>query len=155
MNYDFLGFVNQGNPGLSDAGLSEFQEELDTKLPSAYVDFLRTYNGGTSLRRVFLLNGAKMEIESWIGFFSYDEFREEYGSCNINGVRTEIDWGLGETLTPIARIVGGNYVCIDCKSDSGEVVFWNRDKSEVDKPWVTGLAVSFYEFILLLEKCDK
>lgn len=139
-------------PGISDAEIESLKLDVGRAIPSDYVQFLRTHNGGRPSPDVVDLMGASLLSTDVQGFFGIgrdietlnlawwlDHFRDDLG----------IDF-----LLPFACDSFGNLFCFDFESESGhEIVFCDRSQRDVAR--LSYLADDFNAFLALLRPFES
>lgn len=129
--------------------ISELERGTKIDLVREYIDFLRKYNGGIPEPNIVVLD--KEEIKSFsvtsffgVGLESYDDLVTQY---NLFKHR------IPEGCLPIARVEGGNIVCICLLPERyGFIYLWDHDVELLyDKPsafeHLIPIAKSFEEFL--------
>jgi cell wall assembly regulator SMI1 len=113
----------------NDAELDAVETRLGLKFPNEYRSFLKKWNGGRPVPKVFSFTERGHVTESPIAWFfavydgQYENFEREYRTYKVIAKR------LPENLIPIARDSFGNLICISSGgAENGSIVFWDHER---------------------------
>ena len=113
---------------ITEAKLVDFEQELGTKLPEDYRNFLLKYNSAIPHPSSFFISseqGSSM-IQYFLGICD-----EQWHSLRyfIKAYASDVP----TNIMPIAPDGGGNLTCLSIKGDDyGKVYFWDRDFADFD-----------------------
>ncbi|MDF7670514.1 SMI1/KNR4 family protein [Orbaceae bacterium ESL0721] len=120
-----------------------FEETLGIKIPDAYRDFLKKYNGGYTLDTGFDINGEESDIRYFYGFEEQDEYCDFPQLMQDDSFTSAIENG----YLPIAEDSFGNSIVIGISElNYGEIYFYDH---EIDSYHY--LCPNFKDFILQIE----
>ena len=146
-------------PQPSPERLSWFEQSYRIMLPSDYLDFLHSGNGGVPLQNVFEIEGRERVVEWFLCLLDSPKDDSTNGWRDITVVVSQLDERLiddedlvGINVLPIAALFGGDFVCLDYRStaDDPVVAVWDHELSDEFSPHLEFLAESFTEFTTLL-----
>ncbi|WLR42878.1 SMI1/KNR4 family protein [Bacillus carboniphilus] len=142
-----------------DTLLSEKEGKWRIKLPEAYKEFIKKYNGGTPIKDSFKCNNHIYAIDRFLCILKVTGERDdEY--YDIGVVRTQLDERIvfdenlvGTELLPIAVLFAGDFVCLDYRTNKEQprVVVWNHEESGDLDPVTYDVSNSFSDFISMVE----
>lgn len=142
--------IKASNVNFNEREFNNFQKELGTNLPEAYINFLKKNNGGIPVLNIVELQNEEIKSFSVNDFFGvnhikitdlkyqYETYKERIPSGNI----------------PICRVEGGNIVCLNI--DNGFISLWDHD-TELMKEEVVSVnsllkvASNFENFLSLIK----
>jgi hypothetical protein len=139
--------------------LQVLEQELGTKLPQDYRQFLFKYNCAEVTPNCFLMNDKKGYDEG------YNSVRYLFGLCDpdwcsLRYYQKEYAHRMPNNLLPIGADEDSSYLCLSIIGDDyGKVYFWDRHfevfEGEPDHSNVWQVADSFTEFINSLKTCAE
>lgn len=156
---DFGAKGDEPIPALDEAELRQFQTRLAQSghraglhgFDSAYVDFLRDFNGCAPVKcGVKAAGGATYFIENF-GHFAASEFGEAQKQYSVVQMFDDAANSLGQSLVPFAVTPFDDLVCFDYKpAGRPHIVVWSCELSKPGKPQVDFVSESFDEFLCAL-----
>jgi len=129
------------------------------KLPSAYLELLRTANGAVPRERAFSQGDKERSIERFLPLLEAPGDDREMGWYDVTSVLTQLDARLvdrddlvGMNVIPIAALFGGDFVCLDYRDGRAAptVAVWDHEQSDELAPHLDKVADSFESFLRLL-----
>ena len=130
------------------------------KLPGAYVDFIKKYNGVEAEQATFIINNRNYYIERFLCMLD-DIENNPMGIYDIDVVFSQIGERLtdnedliGAEVLPIAVVFAGDIVCLDYrdKNNIPSVCVWSHEESGLFQPVLNRVANSFQEFLAKIEE---
>jgi len=112
------------------ADIRHFEKHFGIVLPTAFIEFLKHCNGGTSNGRIRLKAGRDVYgINDFYGLGPATEARDDYNKGwdygNLWDETHVLRPIIGEKCIPFARDGGGNKFFLDCNSTPAAVGYWN------------------------------
>jgi hypothetical protein len=148
-------------PPPSEDRIRWFEESYRVKLPSEYLELLRTANGAVPRDRVFSQGHKERSIERFLPLLEAPGDNREMGWYDLTSVLTQLDARLvdredlvGMNVIPIAALFGGDFVCLDYRGGGAAptVAVWDHEQSEELAPHLEEVADSFESFLRVLDK---
>jgi SMI1 / KNR4 family (SUKH-1) len=140
--------VGNSRPTSRDA-IVAFQRRFQVTLPPIYIGFLLATNGGQPERPTFPIHGLALNpLGSVHCFFG---LAPELTVYDLTEIMTFFENRVANGVVPIASNSGSDYICLDLRSNSERVVFWDHSHF-----WSTGewresdlyfIANSFEDFL--------
>jgi SMI1 / KNR4 family (SUKH-1) len=137
----------------TDSIIDEFEKSRGIRLPNLYRTFLKETNGGIPDRRIYPITG--MIDNPHGGIQCFFGFNKEIETDNIDSNYDFYAGRIPHEIVMIASNGGGDYVCLDLRSNRERVVFWDK------RPfWGTGkwqesdlyqVADTFQDFLTVLK----
>ncbi|CAM4030897.1 SMI1/KNR4 family protein [Listeria booriae] len=138
--------------------LLDRERKWRVKLPIAYKEFIKKYNGSSPIKDSFLCNKHEYTVDRFLCILQVTGNNEnEY--YDIGVVKTQLDERIvtdedlvGTELLPIAVLFAGDFVCLDYRDSTEEptVCVWNHEESGDLDPVTYFLCDSFTTFLNLL-----
>lgn len=137
-------------PGMTIPEVDQLEKSLGFRLPAAYADFLRTFNGATPRPNVFDAKGFKGSVTSFLG----------RASAPLDDLQSTIQAYTGrlpDRVIPVALAAGGNLIVLEL--DTGRTYAWDHEREAQDgeMPSHANLhwaAESFDDFLKALHPFD-
>lgn len=140
--------------------LIEKEEKMwGINLPAPYKDMLMKTNGGSPVKKEFIVKGRMRMITTFLCVLE-DTEHSTNGCYDIDVVLTQIEDRLtdnedlvGCELLPIAELFAGDYLCLDYRADKNtpSVCVWSHEESGELAPVTYQVARSFDEFAMMLQ----
>jgi hypothetical protein len=144
--------LRSANPPTTILAIEKFEDKHGLTLPERYKQFLLTSNGGVPETPAFPIEGfASNPLGAIQVFFGIDA---RLPTSDLVQVCDMYRGGFPEGIVPIACTDGDDFVCLDLRSGSDRVAFWDKRHF-----WGTGewrerdlyhVADSFEEFLATL-----
>ncbi|MEQ1613895.1 MAG: SMI1/KNR4 family protein [Hyphomicrobiaceae bacterium] len=112
------------NPPATTHSIRQLEDSMGFKLPSSFVAFLRTANGGHPTHDCYPIEGLALNP---LGVAAY-----LFGiglSPDILNIENHLAFFRGRIPSQIAiigRNGGSDYICLDLRNDGEKVVFWDH-----------------------------
>ncbi|RJG21443.1 SMI1/KNR4 family protein [Paenibacillus thiaminolyticus] len=141
-----------------DTLLAEKEKKWRIKLPDAYKQFIKKYNGVTPTTGSFLCNNHSYAIDRFLCILKVTGERDDE-FYDIGVVRTQLEERIvsdedlvGTELLPIAVLFAGDFICLDYRNNDNEpfVCVWNHEESSDLDPVTYFTSESFEEFLTIL-----
>ncbi len=130
------------NEKLSDNEIMDVEKRLNVKFPQDYIDIVSVYDGAYPFPNKFKINDHE---EIFNNLLSFKE--DDYSNIleRFNDISDRVEGG----IIPIAEDPFGNLICFDFRyNENPDVVFWDYEKSELDKnSAIIYIAKSFTELL--------
>lgn len=143
----------------TDLMIEESEKRWHVKLPAAYKNFLKEYNGGIPKENHFSFEGEEYTIVRFLGIIQ-DKNTDDLGWYDIGVVESEIGERLtsdmdliGMEVVPIAELAYGDYVCLDLGEGKNfaSVCVWFNDESDEFEPVTKKIANDFEAFLEMIK----
>lgn len=128
-------------------------------LPKTFLEFIKKYNGVEVEEATFECNNRGYAIERFLCILD-DIENNSKGIYDIDVVFSQIGERLtdnedllGAEVLPIAMVFGGDFVCLDFRTDKNNpsVCVWSHEESSDFKPVTYIVADNFTEFLKIIE----
>jgi hypothetical protein len=134
--------MNDVGPQLDGDALDQCERRLNVRLPSAYRDFLVTWNGGRPHPSIFLIPGQGRGSVDY--FFGVGREDHEY---NVENNRASKAGRIPSNSIPIGEDSFGNLILLCIASEhEHSICFWDHEREGDDEGIVT-VADSFEQFL--------
>jgi hypothetical protein len=139
------------NLEVSDSFLQELEGKIGNKLPESYVTMIK-YFGAFSFQKLVKtkfedLHPVTTGNNATVNYFY--ALKDE-GECSINKLLTTFSTQLPNYFLPICDGEPGDLICIDCRADSYEHIYYWWHEAEVGNELFL-VAKNFIDFICKLE----
>ncbi|MBC6971803.1 SMI1/KNR4 family protein [Bacillus sp. Xin] len=143
-----------------DELIQSFEDYCEIKLPAAFIDFLKKYNGSIPITNVFSHKKNELLIERFLCLLDTPEDGDENGWYNIEVVLSDIDTRLtddedltGVNVIPFAALFAGDFLCLDFREkEIPSVVVWYHEESEELNPVTSEVVDNFSDFLGMLKE---
>lgn len=141
-----------------DTLIAEKEKKWRIKLPDSYKQFIKKYNGATTIKDSFLCNNHSYAIDRFLCILKVTGERDDE-FYDIGVVRTQLEERIvsdedlvGTELLPIAVLFAGDFICLDYRNNDNEpfVCVWNHEESSDLDPVTYFTSESFEEFLTIL-----
>lgn len=126
--------IVESEAATSDMELDAVERSLGFSFPHEYRSFLKRWNGGRPVPKVFSFTENGNVTQGAVAWFfavydgKYENFEKTYRVFKITKRR------ILDNLIPIARDGFGNLICISMAGDDrGSIIFWDHEKED-DEP---------------------
>jgi SMI1-KNR4 cell-wall len=146
-----LSFVKGTSAGKFSAKyIAQTEEMLNLTFEPAFLDFLKSNNGGSPKKKFFPLGKNVKVVQFFLSLVpNYQD--SPFGQVDIGVVWSSICDRLNDWLIPFAAVHGGDFLCFNHKKPgAAQIVLWDHEKSREAKPKVTVVADSWAAFLVLL-----
>ncbi|KZN44666.1 SMI1/KNR4 family protein, partial [Pseudoalteromonas luteoviolacea] len=138
--------------------LETFIRSIDEDLPHAYIDFLKTYNGGKVTPNCFDISEKEggATISAFYGLHNGPEFNR------LDSVNDVFRGRIPKNSITIACDTTGNQICMRLESKyKGEIYFWDHELESSEKGFIklsnslNGFIDMLYEFKLVNDELSE
>lgn len=139
--------------------IRKFEENHRIRLPSTYLNLLRTGNGAIPIKHRFFQYNRERLIERMLCILDNPNNDNKNGWYDIGVIISQINERLvdnpdivGTNVIPIAALFGGDFLCLDYRNNiaNPNISVWEHEKSDIFQPYLEKIANSLPEFETLL-----
>jgi SMI1 / KNR4 family (SUKH-1) len=116
--------IEVSNAPIQETDIAKFAQAHKLELPAPYVQFLLETNGGRPVPDTFPITGMDANPFGTVqAFFGLNDRNPEY---DLEAVLVDVESLIPHGILPIAADGGGDSICLDLRTPSAQVVFWDR-----------------------------